>query len=296
MLCRQLCFVCCLLALPVTACGKALAGTHYELRMNLTEFTSDSLKLAFDFTSPGDSNNTVSILSFRHDGRVGHAEHEGGPISGGLVDGTSPQDQARIGDGFFFNEIELPLDSVGIAVSAALEITEVAPNAGGAPDELAFFVLNRNETFAFTTVDPDGANSLFTVDVTGMPGGDLTVFAPMEFVAPDTLRLRNSTTDVSIDQRSHGRLRLLDAGPNPFGATLRLRYAIPAPGGPLRIRIYDVAGRLVREAVREYRDAGVWSTTWDGRNRQGQIVSDGIYLIELCIPGQAVVRKIAHAR
>jgi len=74
---------------------------------------------------------------------------------------------------------------------------------------------------------------------------------------------------------------LLAASPNPFNARLTLRFTVPA-AGPVRIDVYDVAGRHVRRLYeRAWREAGAGSVSWDGCDGGGRPVASGVYLCRL---------------
>jgi flagellar hook assembly protein FlgD len=50
----------------------------------------------------------------------------------------------------------------------------------------------------------------------------------------------------------------------------------------VRISVYDVSGRLVKELVPgENRSAGIHTASWDGRNASGRRVVAGIYFYRL---------------
>ncbi len=49
----------------------------------------------------------------------------------------------------------------------------------------------------------------------------------------------------------------------------------------VRIVIYDVTGRQVRQLLRHLMDAGEHQVTWDSRNDQGVPASSGVYFIRL---------------
>ena len=70
--------------------------------------------------------------------------------------------------------------------------------------------------------------------------------------------------------------------PNPFATTTRIRYKLSRDAASVSIRIFDLAGRLVRvlddcptqgtSITREYSDV-----LWDGRNGVGDEVVNGVY-------------------
>ncbi|MDH4038915.1 MAG: T9SS type A sorting domain-containing protein [Candidatus Krumholzibacteria bacterium] len=76
-------------------------------------------------------------------------------------------------------------------------------------------------------------------------------------------------------------LALYQNVPNPFNPTTVIRYDVPVSGTPVTIRLYDVAGRLVRTLVDEARPAGVHHVSWDGRNGHGESVATGVYFCRM---------------
>ncbi|MEE9271374.1 MAG: CHRD domain-containing protein [Candidatus Krumholzibacteria bacterium] len=80
--------------------------------------------------------------------------------------------------------------------------------------------------------------------------------------------------------------------PNPFNPNTTIRYALTEPGR-VRLRIYDVQGRLVRTLVDEIGSPGPGQTVvWDGTNDSGQAVSSGIYFYRLTTTGFTATKKM----
>lgn len=76
--------------------------------------------------------------------------------------------------------------------------------------------------------------------------------------------------------------------PNPFrakpGTAATLAYRLPdsAAGAALTLRIYDVAGRLVRETRASAAPvSGFGTISWDGRDRSGAAAPSGVYYLRL---------------
>ena len=63
---------------------------------------------------------------------------------------------------------------------------------------------------------------------------------------------------------------------------------------PLRLRIYDLAGRQRAERSAAV-TAGAQRLTWDGRDRSGALVPPGLYVVELHIAGDARQQRIRRA-
>ena len=68
--------------------------------------------------------------------------------------------------------------------------------------------------------------------------------------------------------------------PNPFNPMTTLSYDLPE-GGPVRIAIYDMRGKIVKNLLNDYQDAGPRSIKWDATNNQGKQVSAGMYIYRI---------------
>jgi hypothetical protein len=47
------------------------------------------------------------------------------------------------------------------------------------------------------------------------------------------------------------------------------------------LRVFDVAGRAVRDLVRSEAEPGAYTARWDGRDHSGRVVAPGLYLARL---------------
>jgi len=83
--------------------------------------------------------------------------------------------------------------------------------------------------------------------------------------------------------------------PNPFNPTTTFRYAVPG-SGPVRLAIYDVAGRRVRLLVNEAKLAGPHQAVWDGRDEFGVPVASGVYFAQLVAAGEVLTSKAVLLR
>jgi hypothetical protein len=83
----------------------------------------------------------------------------------------------------------------------------------------------------------------------------------------------------------------LDAAPNPFNPSTRIRLAVPIDG-PARLAAYDLQGRRVRILLHGDVAAGVRTVDWDGRDDAGRALSAGTYLLRLDAAGTILNRKV----
>ncbi len=81
-------------------------------------------------------------------------------------------------------------------------------------------------------------------------------------------------------------LTLLTAVPNPFNPRTEISFVLTEPG-QVNLRIHDLAGRLVRNLVRDdFREAGRHLAVWDGRDSGGSAVAAGTYFSRLQVEDQ----------
>jgi hypothetical protein len=73
----------------------------------------------------------------------------------------------------------------------------------------------------------------------------------------------------------------LDANvPNPFNPSTQVRFALPAPAH-VRLRIFDLHGRLVRTLLVGPALGGEQTITWDGHDDDGRSAPSGVYVLHL---------------
>jgi hypothetical protein len=80
--------------------------------------------------------------------------------------------------------------------------------------------------------------------------------------------------------------------PNPFNPSTTIAYDVPAGGGKVTLRVYDVAGRLVRTLVDGTQPAGQKTVGWDGANGAGKRAASGVYFYRMTAPGFTQTRKM----
>ena len=82
------------------------------------------------------------------------------------------------------------------------------------------------------------------------------------------------------DDEIPGVYRLAQNFPNPFNPTTAIRFDIKRKG-QVSLRIYNVAGQLVRTLVDGELEAGNYSKEWKGLNNSGSKVASGVYFYRL---------------
>jgi len=86
---------------------------------------------------------------------------------------------------------------------------------------------------------------------------------------------------------------LLSANPNARIATIGFGLE---SAKPVRLAIYDVAGREVRRLVDSDLPAGVHARDWDGRDASGRVVAAGVYFARLAAGDRVLTQKLILTR
>jgi hypothetical protein len=135
-------------------------------------------------------------------------------------------------------------------------------------------VFDSTATLIAHTVEP-------TLDVSGAPFPHYHVtttdFSGNEGEAAS---IQGQTVSVAESGAAPRAFALGSARPNPFRAATSIAFDLPR-AELVRLTIYDAAGRLVRVAADGLHAAGEHQVSWDGRDRAGRRVAQGIYFARM---------------
>jgi hypothetical protein len=145
----------------------------------------------------------------------------------------------------------------------------------GIENDLAFATIHSNkvsgETVTFRAFD---TSSETTYSIT----------ETMPFAANATSgTLRNPvvlTAAVQADNKIPTAYRLAQNHPNPFNPVTTIRFELPLAGRVV-LKIYNVAGQIIRTLVDQDYQAGTHNVIWDGRNSSGGEASSGVYFYQI---------------
>jgi hypothetical protein len=100
----------------------------------------------------------------------------------------------------------------------------------------------------------------------------------------------------SVDPGNTGPgLALARRGPSPSRGPVTLSFALPHTAA-VRLAIFDVSGRRVRELVSGVESGGTHDVIWDLRDEQGQQLPAGVCFARLDVEGQALSTKVVTVR
>ncbi|MBD3366740.1 MAG: hypothetical protein GF405_01035 [Candidatus Eisenbacteria bacterium] len=84
--------------------------------------------------------------------------------------------------------------------------------------------------------------------------------------------------------------------PNPFRESAKFSLSVPSTGARVRVRVFDISGRLVTTLIDQALPGGERTVRWDGRDASGRRVSSGVYMLSAEIEGRRAARKAVRLR
>jgi len=143
-------------------------------------------------------------------------------------------------------------------------------------EETEEWILNGDtRIFYVTTADVDSDNLVEVItggiaeDNLGKSNAEITIWSSPGGGIGESEKLLIHTTPI-----------LLQSYPNPFCSSTSIRYSI-AKSGQVKLKIYNVAGQLVKTLVNGEQKAGTYKIKWDGKDEEGRLLPSGIYFVEL---------------
>ncbi|MCK9425249.1 MAG: T9SS type A sorting domain-containing protein [Ignavibacteriaceae bacterium] len=83
--------------------------------------------------------------------------------------------------------------------------------------------------------------------------------------------------------------------PNPFNPTTKLQFQIPT-AGKVKLNIYDINGRLVKEVFSGEKEAGLHTLDWNAKDLNGRQVASGIYFYSVQFNNTLLTKKMIYLK
>jgi subtilisin-like proprotein convertase family protein len=142
---------------------------------------------------------------------------------------------------------------------------------------------------AFTNQTSTGTWTLFVSDNALSDVGTLNQWCLTLHGPSDT------TQTLAADVALPTALEFARAWPNPaHGGSVSLGFALPA-AAPVKLALYDVAGRKVRTVADRTFEAGRYQLVWDAHDDRGAVLRPGLYLARLTAGERTLTRRLVVA-
>jgi hypothetical protein len=143
-------------------------------------------------------------------------------------------------------------------------------------------------------VDQDGDPA--TVDPLIITDGNLQIHVSSCDTPPASTALARTATAPVVDDAAAAvvppALEFSAVTPNPAARQASLSFALPREANT-SVRVFDVAGRMVRTLVDGILPAGQHEVAWDLADRTGSRVGVGVYFVRIASEGAVVSRAVA---
>ncbi len=179
-----------------------------------------------------------------------------------------------------------------ILISPAGTMITLHDRSGGIADDIignwpaTLFVDGPGALTDLRGEDIQGPWTLVVADFMGGDVGTLDAWG---------LNFQVGVTTTAVDDDLPLATRLLGARPNPFNPQTVVAFDL-ARAGRVRLGIFDLRGRLVRDLVEDALPAGRHEVRWDGRDADGRETASGVYLCRLEADGVAPIEKLTLVR
>ena len=171
--------------------------------------------------------------------------------------------------------------------ASGLSFTEFPYPNGSGDAVISQVTPNQNGSTARTMLSGFSFNSIRDV------GQPVVVPARVRYIQQIFSWMQNSYGPPTGLPTSGSRDFLAHAAPNPFNPQTTIRYGV-RERGHITLRIYNVAGQLVRTLVDDIKSprAEGFEVTWDGRGDRGNAAATGVYFYKLVAPGFTQTKKM----
>jgi hypothetical protein len=114
----------------------------------------------------------------------------------------------------------------------------------------------------------------YNMDV-NLTGGEV-VTIPVDDIQRIEFGDCGAVEDPEGPQHTADLFELMQNRPNPFNHATTIAYQI-ARSADIKISVFDIGGRLVKEILNETQNEGPHQVTWDGTDRNNAHAASGIY-------------------
>lgn len=301
-------------------------GAEVTARVTGPSGNSDTLVLADDGTAPDDvPGDGVYCALVTPEAAVGTTVVAVEAVAPGPI----PTRRTLMRSFEVGNTADIQILEPGLAATSAtglggtpVELSATIRNGGLLPAavEVTFWLAEPPITLAVDTLTVSAATSLvveaghlplrpraYEYHVRARPLGDVAEAAWENNTSTHTLVIGMAATGVPTGEGAeisrldparelNGRRAVIaSACPNPFNPRVTVRFAVAAEGH-VRLSVYDLRGRLVRNLVNGRLERAVHEATWDGTTESGTAAASGVYLLRLDGAGALDHRKVTLVR
>lgn len=103
-----------------------------------------------------------------------------------------------------------------------------------------------------------------------------------------------ATSVKELDQRAKS-FSLLPSYPNPFNPSTNIPYQLETEAD-YELAIFDMTGRRIRLLESGHKSPGTYTSNWNGRNDNGELVGSGVYAVRLESGNREMIRTVTFLK
>ncbi len=186
---------------------------------------------------------------------------------------------------------QIPFASTGNTISLSIQNTSSleAKNVSVVFNHLPTWINFKSSAALLKNVSANStgdAEFTFSVDKKAPVGKDTTLTAVISTSDGQTW-----TKDITVEVAAPTDYKLYDNFPNPFNPSTKIAFDLPK-ASHVELVIYDIVGREVAQVADADYPAGYTELTWNGTNKNGVIVSSGVYFYRVSTGSWSKVKKM----
>ena len=185
-------------------------------------------------------------------------------------------------DVVIYNDGEIPLVGQATCNYAGFELLD---NSDNPVDTLNFSIAAGDSASIAVQFTPTSEGEFFGQI-------DMSTNDPLHSVY--YLNIVGTTTIVANDDNDVARYadRVIGNYPNPFNPETKIEFSVKNDNTPVKIKIYNIKGELVKTLENGVFPAGHHSVTWYGKDRRDRSAASGVYFYKTVIGKEQFVNKM----
>ena len=186
---------------------------------------------------------------------------------------------------------QIPFASTGNTISLSIQNNSrlTAKNVSVTFNNLPSWLEFKSKSIAINSIRPDssgGAEFVFDVDKKSPVGKDTTLTATIS-----TADGQSWTKEIRVAVAAPTDYKLYNNFPNPFNPSTKIAFQLPK-ASHVKLIIYDIVGREVAQVADTDYPAGYSELAWNGTNKNGTLVSSGVYFYRISADRWNEVKKM----
>ncbi len=179
---------------------------------------------------------------------------------------------------------QIPFASTGNTISLSIQNNSSveAKNVSVTFNHLPTWLSFKSTTALLKDVSANSsgdAEFTFSVDKKAPVGIDTILRATISTADGQTW-----TKDITVEVAAPKDYKLYDNFPNPFNPSTKIAFELPK-ASHVKLMVHDIVGREVAQVADTDYPAGYSELIWNGQNKNGKLVSCGVYFYRLVVSG-----------